>query len=394
MTNIALIEPMLPEEGHSQLEDKVLELATKASALAARLHPIVGHSVGDLVRSMNCYYSNLIEGHDTHPVDIARALAQDFSKDKKKRTLQLEAKAHIEVQTIIDRQKIDSTVTSVAFIKWLHLEFYRRLPEELLLVENHTTHKEVHVEPGEFRMGLVQVGHHVAPSPEEITPFMERFAEAYSIRRLTRVQQIIAVAASHHRLVWIHPFYDGNGRVARLFSHAFLQKISIGTSLWSISRGLARHVNDYRAALMAADQPRQGDLDGRGNLSAKGLNHFCDFFLSVCIDQVDFMESLLEPLVLARRIEAYIEEETRSDRLPEKSWPLLREALLAGEFERGRAAAITGYKERQARTVLQALIKQGLLVSDTAKSPVRLGFPTHVVERWFPRLYPPLTSGV
>ena len=82
MTDITLIEPMMPGETRGPLEDKALELATKASALASRLHPIVSNSVGDLVRSMNCYYSNLIEGHDTHPFDIDRALAEDFSKDK------------------------------------------------------------------------------------------------------------------------------------------------------------------------------------------------------------------------------------------------------------------------------------------------------------------------
>ena len=47
---------------------------------------------------MNCYYSNLIEGHDTHPIDIERALKNDYSQDAHKRDLQLEAKAHIAVQ--------------------------------------------------------------------------------------------------------------------------------------------------------------------------------------------------------------------------------------------------------------------------------------------------------
>ena len=71
---------------------------------------------------MNCYYSNLIEGHDTHPHDIERALIQaDYSIDPAKRALQYEAVAHIEVQ------------------------------------------------------------------------------------------QIIGLGAAHHRLLWIHPFFDGNG---------------------------------------------------------------------------------------------------------------------------------------------------------------------------------------
>ena len=101
--DIAMMEPMLPEEVALQsLEDSALELVGAASGLAKRIHPILRHSVGDLVRSMNCYYSNLIEGHNTHPRDIERALADDFSSEPKKRDLQLEAVAHIHVQKMID----------------------------------------------------------------------------------------------------------------------------------------------------------------------------------------------------------------------------------------------------------------------------------------------------
>jgi len=69
-------------------------------------------------------------------------------------------------------------------------------------------------------------------------------------------------------------------------------------------------------------------------------------------------------------------------------YALLREALLVGEFERGKVEEITGFKDLAAREVLYALIKKGLLVSDTPKGSVRLSFPIDVVERWFPLLYP------
>ena len=380
------MEPLFPEETKN-LSDLATDLVAKSNALAGRLHPLIQPGIGDLVRSMNCYYSNLIEGHHTHPVDIDRALAGEYSAEPEKRNLQLEARAHIDVQRKIDVGSAPQPSTSKEFILWVHKEFCQKLPAELLVVKDPQSGKEEKVVPGELRKIDVKVGHHIAPAPEDLAPLLERFASAYGDEKLPRIQRIIGVAASHHRLLWIHPFADGNGRVARLFSHAFLKELGIGSSLWSFSRGLARAVDRYKAALQAADEPRRGDLDGRGNLTQAGLVSFCTFFLTSCVDQVVFMEVLFETTELQRRMEIWCEEETRADRLPKGSWPLLREALLAGEFTRGKAPELTGYQERQARTVLNTLTEKGFLVSPTSRSAVRLGFPIAVVDRWFPRLY-------
>lgn len=379
---------MLPPEGNRDLEDLVVELVSKASAFTARLHPVLRSSVGELVRSMNCYYSNLIEGHNTHPIDINSALSGDYSREPKKRNLQMEARAHIEVQALIDNGQMPVPLISEDGIKWLHREFCARMPADLLWVEIPDTGKRLPVVPGELRTRLVKVGRHVAPEPKALHGLLKRFAEAYGSKGLSRIQKIVAVAASHHRLGWIHPFIDGNGRVMRLFSHAMLRELGVGSELWSISRGLARDVETYKMLLMAADEPRRGDLDGRGNLTEAGLVEFCVFFLRSCLDQVTFMESLMEPQELLNRIEIWCEEEVRGRRLPKGSWLLLREAVMAGEFSRGQAAQITGYQERQAGTVLNALVKMGLLVSPTLRGKVRLGFPIEIVERWLPRLYP------
>jgi Fic family protein len=380
------MEPLFPEAG-KRLSDLATDLVARSNALAGRIHPVMQAGLGELVRSMNCYYSNLIEGHHTHPIDIDRALAGDYSAEPEKRNLQLEARAHIDVQRKIDLGLAPQPSTSIEFMLWVHKEFCRQLPEELLVASDSRTGREEKVVPGELRHILVTVGQHIPPAPDDLAALLERFAAAYGDDKLPKLQRIIGVAASHHRLLWIHPFVDGNGRVTRLYSHAFLKELGIGSSLWSVSRGLARAVDKYKAALQSADQPRRGDLDGRGNLTQGGLVDFCTFFLSSCVDQVVFMESLFEPGELQRRMEIWCEEETRADRLPRGSWALLREAVLAGEFARGKAPDLTGYQERQARTVLNTLIEKGFLVSPTSRSTVRLGFPVSVVDRWFPRLY-------
>ena len=386
MTPVSTMEPLLPDEAQD-LENLATDLVAKASALAGRINPILAAGVGDLVRSMNCYYSNLIEGHHTFPVDIDRALHNDYAQEPERRVLQLEARAHIEVQRLIDRGEAPSPVVSTEFIVWVHRDFCQRLPDDLLWVERPETHERLRVVPGELRKRHVKVGRHVPISPEDIPAFLNRFSEAYNSPLLSKLRKVIAVAASHHRLLWIHPFLDGNGRVARLFSHAWLRELGIGSQLWAVSRGLARKVDEYKSMLAAADEPRRGDLDGRGNLTQQGLNAFCSFFLSTCVDQVSFMANLLEPAELLRRIEIWCEEETRARRLPRGSWSLLREAVVSGEFSRGRAAEITGYETRQARTVLNTLIDRGYLASEGPRSAVRLGFPAEIIDRWFPRLY-------
>jgi Fic family protein len=378
----SLLEPICPQRT-PQLEDLAITLAIKAGQLTQGLHPTLVRSLAALVRSMNCYYSNLIEGHRTHPLDIERALAQDFSDNPEQRNLQMEAKAHIEVQTLLDLdptwQQLD--VVSPEFFQQLHREFYQRLPPDFWQLGNIT------LSPGEWRSGQVQIGRHIPPPPETLPQFLNRFAQGYHPNRLTKIDQILAAAAAHHRFVWIHPFWDGNGRVVRLFSQGYFQRIGISNQLWSVSRGLARQRQAYRSHLAQADQQRQNDYDGRGNLSMAGLTQFCQFFLETCLDQIDFMSSLLEPTQLLQRIEANVAIAVQQKTLLPGSFALLKAAFLQGELARGSAAAITGYQERQARSILKRLIEQGLLVADSPKGAVRLGLPTAVVEQWLPRLW-------
>ncbi len=387
------MEPLLPSEGNTELEDLAFALAQKSSSLSGMLQPKVQASIGDLVRSMNCYYSNLIEGHNTLLKDINRALANDYSSVPEKRALQREAAAHIAVQEMIDRgQDPPIHPASRDYIIWLHQAFCERLPDEMLWIQNPDTQEKVKRTPGQLRARTVIIGQHVPPLPENLGNFLTRFEEAYASTTLSKATEVIAAAAAHHRLLWIHPFDDGNGRVTRLMSYAMLLRQNIGGPLWSVARGLARNREEYQRLLAAADEPRDNDLDGRGTLSQRALIEFCRYFLRNCIDQVEFMTTLLQPAELQNRIRVFIEEEIGADRLPKGSFNLLREGLLAGEFDRGRAPELTGYKERRARDILAALIKRRMLVSDGPKMPVRLGFPEEVIERWFPRLYQPSLS--
>lgn len=217
---------------------------------------------------------------------------------------------------------------------------------------------------------------------------MDHFETRY--RGLTHgaTGRILSIPAAHHRLNFIHPFVDGNGRVSRLMSHAMCQAAGIGGhGLWSISRGLARGLVDpaeYKERMDAADRPRQGDRDGRGNLSLGTLTSFTGWFLSVMLDQIRFADAMFDLGMLRDRYDRLIRDVyPGKDRLPR----LVVHVLRHGELARGDARFVTGTSERSARSDLGVLIRGGFLKSATLKGPLRIAFPLDYRERLFPNLF-------
>jgi Fic family protein len=390
---LALMEPLLIAEGsrhRGELTDLTVEVAARSAGFRRSLPDGVRTALADLVRAMNCYYSNLIEGHDTHPIDIERALKNDYSNDPRKRDLQLEAKAHITVQQWIDAGGLTGRALSQAGIKEVHYRFCELLPDDLLWIENPDTGERLKVVPGQLRDRDVRVGQHVPISPGAVPRFLAYCEQTYG--RLGKTDAILSAAAAHHRLLWIHPFLDGNGRVARLVSHAMLLETLDTGGIWSVARGLARSVGAYKNHLANCDLPRRNDLDGRGNLSEEALGAFTRFVLEVCIDQVKFMEALVQPDRLRTRILMWTEEEIRLGHLPPKSGSILEAVLYRGELPRGDAAKIVGTGDRQARRIVSALVDKGVLTSESARAPLRLAFPAALASRWLPGLFPERTE--
>ena len=386
------IEPCLLDETSPEILDLVAALSAATNSLGARLHPRSASALAGSVRIMNCYYSNLIEGHNTTPREIERAMAGQLDAAPERRNLQVEARAHIRVQRDVDRRHAAGELpepASAAFIASLHRAFYEDAPEAMLLVGE--GEQQIRMIPGAFRSSSdhdVMVGRHWPPPGERVAVFMEYFEQRYRFARLGMGQRIMALAAAHHRLNYIHPFLDGNGRVSRLMSHAMALEAGIGAhGLWSVSRGLARGLTsrgDYKRMMDHADMPRQGDLDGRGNLSRRARDEFIVWFLKVCLDQVIFMTGLFALDTLVERLRLYV---AGRDLKPE-AFALLEQTLQRGELPRGDADRVTGLRERTARDLLGSLVSDGILGSDTPKGPVSLRFPLDAIEILFPSLFP------
>lgn len=389
--NPSAMEPLFPTDDKGILNELAITLFKKSVALSNSLHPITRNAVSKLVQPMNSYYSNLIEGHNTHPLEIEKAMRNTYSDEPKKRILQLESIAHIEVEIAMKKKLKEEAgnICSFDFIGWIHREFYMKMPDEFRFIKNKDG-KTIEVIPGALRTTEVEVGHHIGPAAASLENFLDKFAGSYNPDKITNhIKRIIAAAASHHRLAWIHPFADGNGRVVRLFTEAFfiLENID-GNGLWSISRGLAKFNKKYYSTLHNADQKRWDDYDGRGNLSNKALVEFCKFFLETAIDQVDFMEELLDIDNALSRINNYVDIMVSREKLRPEAKYVLHETFLKGKVAKGEMERITGKSENTARKIMKQLLEKELLTSKDIKDPVSINFPLHAAPYLFPRLYP------
>ena len=386
------IEPALIEDAAPALTALATDLAGEAPRIGAGLHPEVAAALAEIVRGSNAFHSNLMEGHVARPEDIDQSLAvEDIPLDR--RDLALEARAHVTAQREIDealRHPQPPVPTSSDFIRNVHRRFYEQVPAEFGHVIRADGARHVLV-PGLFRQSPaddVAVGRHTPPSSERVSAFMDHFEKRYSsTEKWSSSARIMAIAPAHHRFGYIHPFPDGNGRVGRLMSHAMAQRAGIGGhGLWSISRGLARGLKDrseYKRMMDHADTPRQGDLDGRGNLSARALRDFSEWFMLVMLDQIRFSTIMFD---LDRLEERY--RQLASDLIEDPMAPdLIGTVLRHGAPPTNDGTATLQPSHRGMRCTISDLISAGLLETGAPGAPPRIAFPAAYREELFPDLF-------
>jgi len=375
-------EPLLPQKEIDVLRAKASQVVEQSLRLGAMAHAATLAELRVLLREMNSYYSNRIEGQGPHPYRIRQALLKNFSDQPDIARLQRVAVAHIQAEIELELLvEAGESPYPAAFVQRAHAALYGRLAEA-----DRTTADGLLLEPGGLRRDLRSVGHHVPPTAESLPAFFKRYDEVYAASRSWE-ERLIAIACAHQRMAWIHPFADGNGRAVRLHTHAALFPLTQG--LWSVNRGLARRQQDYYARLADADEPRQGDLDGRGNLSEQGLRNWCHFFLDQCLDQVGFMARMLDLGQMKARIRGLISFRMAQDKAlrPEAVLPLYH-LFAAGPVSRGEFQQMTGLGQRVSRALLSRLISIGLVKSASHVSPVSFALPLDALQFLLPELYP------
>ena len=385
----ALMEPLLPAEHRlAGLLEQAHDLIRHADQLSGKCQPGALLGLRTLLRAMNSYYTNRIEGQHTLPVEIEQALRHDYSADADKARRQRLAVAHMAAEQALEQrwpQWTPQQIWSTQMVRDIHQDLFARLSEpDRVLAPGEI------LQPGVLRDREVSVGRHAAPQASELPVFLDRWGSFYSQVRRGEMQ-VLAVAASHHRLAWIHPFRDGNGRVARLHTHLALGHLGLTNGLWSPLRGFARTQEAYYARLTAADEHRAGDLDGRGNLSERALCDWIGYVLGHCLEQVRFMAALLGLETMKDRIAACLgfeENVVRQGVRTEALRALHYLFAIQGELDRADFKAMLGLGDRQATAQVSALLSRGLLVTDSPYGKLRFGVPQHALRFYFPGLWP------
>lgn len=394
------LTPVLPgKKNIGPLKDLSQEIVAASSGLEGRIARETAEAIGDQLRLINSYYSNLIEGHKTTIPDIESAMQNRFDPDPDKKYAQELCAAHVAAEKRLMREisnQDELNVSSPGFISDIHRVFYDSLPEEHCFTHTPEGFSDIPVQPGIFRDLNVSVDGQSIHGPDfEILPgLMDTFAGLYDSNRFHGDERLIAMAASHHRLTWLHPFRDGNGRVTRLFSGLYLYKMNVNTSnLWSLSRGLSRQKEQYMFELWATDSPNNDQ--SAHFFDDDLLADFCEFIFRTCLDQIHFMKTLLRIDEIEARIDWFVESRGKNTTHPlnPESSKLLKAVFTRGFMPRGRAGEILNMSERSARRVVSALIGEGLLVSKSHRAPLTIGLPTHALPYYFPDLYDPSMLG-
>lgn len=381
------LEPLMPS-----FPSEILALAEQvpyqAGKLAGMLAPQTAVRIGGLLRVTSSFYSNLIEGQFTEPVTLAPSAPR-----RDRQELAELAMTHIGAQEAFERAitQYDSvpweTLLSPAFVSRVHKRLFQGTSEEQLRLSSGDF-----MVPGQLRDVIekdVLVGQHAAPSWKAVTPMLARMQLIYG-RISDARSRLLATMAYHHRLAWVHPFVDGNGRAVRLVTHLQLHKLGLSSPLWSLSRGLARQQATYYARLANADQPRRGDLDGRGQLTQAGLFEFVGFMLETCLDQMRYIEDAMEVSNMRQRLEKIFAWEPRIIQAgvkPEAA-RALHILLAQGVVNRMDFKIYFGLSDRAATDQLKSLIQLGLVESATPKArELRPGLPIWFAQQLFPDLH-------
>lgn len=409
------LAPALPDPPDmDELRDLATDVREGSKELEATLAPETAQAIGDKLRIINSFYSNSIEGlvstYRNIEKEVSRVESGEpsvFTPISQDRYAQEVGAAHVQVEKELMDVVLEQNgnVSHPEFVAHIHKSIFSKLPPEHQFTHERGHFTDIPVLPGTFRDGPIHVGNmnystQIGPTTkEDLEANMQAFGRIYNPATFKGGEaQVVATAAAHLKLGWLHPFRDGNGRTIRLQSTVFLARCGVNrANLWSLSRGLSMRRDVYFGALMAGNpQPTQGNRD-KITFQSENVAMFCEDFLAIAKEQIDFMRGQLRLRTVSGRIDRFAAENlSRETYGPNKmeAARLLRAVFNEGSVERAKLPdLLPGMGERTIRKISSGLLKDGLLVSRHTKAPFTIGLPAKAMSTYFPDLCIPSLMG-
>lgn len=390
------LTPFFPRESEPYTTDMIFELDalySKLNQLHSNMPKVILSEIVKNINHVNNYYSNQIESDGTHPIDIERICKEGVMANKtgsealKKR---LALSYHAAQQEIMQEHYPKRLIERA---KFFHKSFYdsQFLHEDQLYILDESTAGQIPVTPGKFRERMVQIGNHIPPEETEINRLLKEWDAHYSLNEKdVGYKKLLKAFVAHHRLMYVHPFLDGNGRAGRLVLESMLKEAAPNShGLWSISRGLAKSKDDYFGALENAGMIRQGaPYDGAGSLSERGLVRFVNYMRETANKEVDFMLKLMDLSKLESRLSKFVDFSDKE--IPKEMKMLIPHLLVKGEIKKSDLPEIWHVSERKSRDVQNTLKKLSLIKdsNESHRTPIRLNISAEVMSFIFPEIMP------
>lgn len=255
---------------------------------AEALLPVV-LELGELYRLLSSIISARIEGNHTTVAEAVEGALQRSVDPATEQSDAVEEILHLQEATdFVDQHVTLGTLMTHGLVREIHRIAVRDLAREGDLT------------PGEYRRIEVAIAnsHHRPPLASAVHAEMSALLD-FANEETEPHFQLIRMAIAHHRFVWIHPFGNGNGRAARLFSYAMIRAYGFAPNV--------KYQTVNPTTVFGAD--RQGYYDrlaAADSLEDEALLAWADFVLEGLLRDIKAMHTLVQPANLSALIHSAI----------------------------------------------------------------------------------------
>ena len=190
------------------------------------LPPDVAARVEQKLRIESNYHSNAVEGNSLTLGETRSLILHGLTARGKPMRDHLDIQGHDQAVKAIERAVKEERQLTEVFIRNLHRVLLKEpYQNEAISPDGRRTTRLI--TPGEYKTTPNNVRtstgetYHFTP-PEQVKPAMSDLIDWYRGQEAAGEHPVITAAAVHYRFVRIHPFDDGNGRMARLLMNLLL----------------------------------------------------------------------------------------------------------------------------------------------------------------------------